>query len=143
MSIISKTSIVVKQAENMRKLSLTAITTDVINDNKKDIINAQKEQLSQSIRGDGKKITPIYSKANQKKKGFKNPNLFDTGDMYAGLDVTVGIPNDESYSITSDVDYFPKLNAQYDKAFELNKPSQKVPSVNNEVLKRYHIAINK
>lgn len=143
MSIISKDSVIVRQFKNMQKIKLPNIAEKSINDNKKDIIQAQQDQLSAGIRGDGKKIKPDYSPSTAKKKGFKTPNLFDTGDMYKGLDITVGIPNDKSYSITSDVDYFPKLNEQYDKAFDLYKPYEKAPSVNNAILKNYHIAINK
>jgi hypothetical protein len=142
-SIISKDSVIVKQARNISKLSLSTITEKSINDNKNDIIKAQQEQLSTGTRGDGKKIKPDYSPNTAAKKGFKTPNLFDTGDMYKGLDIIVGVPNDKEYTMFSDVDYFPKLNETYDKAFELFKPSQKVPSVNNDILKNYHIAINK
>jgi hypothetical protein len=127
----------------MKKVSLASIASDVIDKNKKPILDAQRDQLSKGIRGDGAKITPDYSPNTQKKKGFKTPNLFDTGDMYQNLDIQTGVPNDKEYSIFSDVEYFPKLNKQYDKAFELNKPAQKVPEVNNEILSEYHKQINK
>lgn len=142
-SIISKDSVIVNQYRNINKINIAAIVEKSINDNKNDIIKAQQEQLKTGTRGDGKKITPKYSKSTEKRKGFKTPNLFDTGDMYAGMDLIVGVPNDKEYSIFSDVDYFPKLNEKYDKAFDLFKADKKVPSVNNDILKNYHIAINK
>ena len=143
MSIISNDSVILKQYRNIQKMNLAAIANDSINREKKNIIDAQKDQLSKGIRGDGQKITPDYAPATQKKKGFKTPNLFDSGDMYRNMDLLVGVPDDKSYSIFSDVDYFPKLNEKYDKAFELNKPIQKVPQVNNDILEEYHKQLNK
>lgn len=143
MSIISSDSVIIRQAKNIKNLRLTDIATKAIEDNKNDIIKAQQEQLQEGKRGDGKKIKPDYSPFTAGKKGFKTPNLFDSGDMYNQMDVIVGIPNDSEYSLISDVDYFPKLNEKYDKAFDLYKPYAKVPSINNEFLKLYHEAINK
>jgi hypothetical protein len=127
----------------MKKIKLSDIAAPAIEKNKKKILDAQREQLSEGKRGDGKNITPIYSDAYAKKKGFKTPDLKLSGDMYKQMDIIVGVPNDSEYTIFSDVEYFPKLNERYDKAFELNKPSKKVPEVNNDILEAYHKAINK
>jgi hypothetical protein len=42
-----------------------------------------------SLNATGKAITPEYSLNNQKKKGFKNPNLLDTGAFQRAIKTTV------------------------------------------------------
>ena len=127
----------------MSNLNIAELMRSTIDDNKKKILDAQREQLSEKKRGDRRLIIPKYTRAYADKKGFKNPDLKASGDLYANLDLQIGVPNDKEYSIYSDVDYFAYVNERYDKAFELHRPGKKVPEINNEFLEKYHEAINK
>jgi hypothetical protein len=153
MSIISKDSVVIKQVKNFEKLNANAILANNINKHKKLIVDQQKEQLKFGQGSDGKKITPSYASddyaftKNQKNAlaGFGNPDLNLSGDMYSGLDLLVGVPNDNSYSFFSDVTYFNDLKDKYKTAFGLSAKSLKVvrPIINNSTLKDIHEFINK
>jgi hypothetical protein len=145
--------VVLRQVKNFKKLNIDVILANNIDKHKKIIIDQQKEQLKFGQGSDGKKITPEYASDNyafdknqqNSLAGFGTPDLNLSGDMYSGLDLLVGIPNDESYSIFSDVTYFNDLQDKYKTAFDLSSKSLKVvrPVINNDTLKDIHEFINK
>ncbi len=55
------------------------------------MIDANKDQLSQSKLTTGQKITPKYAPSTHKKKGFPNPNLYDKGDWQDGFFIDVSM----------------------------------------------------
>lgn len=57
-------------------------TKKIIVSNDDLFLDQNREQLRQSRRADNSKITPLYSQRYAQKKGFKNPNLRDTGQYY-------------------------------------------------------------
>ncbi len=153
MSIISKDSIVVKQLNNFSRIDFNAVLTKNIEKHKKSIVDQEKEQLKFGYGEDGNKLQPNYAnddyafEKNQQNAlaGYGTPDLYKSGDMYKGLDLQVGIPNDNSYVFYSDVSYFNDLQDKYKTAFGLSADSLKVvrPLVNNDTLKDIHILINK
>ncbi len=66
------------------------------------MIDANKDQLSQSRSTTGQNITPEYSPFTRKKKGFSNPNLYDTGDWQRGFFIDVNIQKAELNFKSSD-----------------------------------------
>lgn len=152
MSIISPNSVVLKQLKNFNNLNAHAILAKNVEKYKKLIVDRQKEQLLFGEGNDGKKIKPKYAsdKYAQKKSqqnslaGNGTPDLYASGDMFNDMDLLVGVPNDNSYSIFSDVSYFNALDDKYKTAFGLNAKSIKmIPEINNDTLKDIHIALNK
>jgi len=73
---------------------------EAIDESKEELIKINQKQLQASTLADGKAITPLYSLAYAKKKGYSNPDLYDTGEMYRQMDVITD-ETKGSYFITS------------------------------------------
>lgn len=60
MSIISKDSVILKQARNIKKLSLSNIADKVVKENETDLLNLQRDQMrsGQNAKGDNPDYTP-------------------------------------------------------------------------------------
>ena len=61
MSIVSKSSIILKQAENIKKLRLSKIVDEAIKINETDILNLQRDQMrsGQNAKGDNPSYSPF------------------------------------------------------------------------------------
>jgi len=145
-------SVVLKQLANYRKMNLEMILTDVINRNKKRIVDAQKKQLQFGCNGKGEKINPKYASdayAHEKHKqnslaGYGTPDLRKTGALYNDLDFTIGVPSDSEYFINSELEYFNDLYDKYKNAFELSEKNTEIlrPKIQAEYFAEIHKQLN-
>ncbi len=77
---------------------------DVIEHNER-LIKLNKAQLKASKTAKGGELvnimtgSPFYSPSYAKKKGYKKPDLYDTGEFYREMDILVNEPNE--YFLTS------------------------------------------
>lgn len=95
--------------------------TTAIKMSEDDLIRLNHKQLQASTLADGKPITPLYSPAYAKKKGYDKPDLFDTGKMYRLMEVST---KSKSWSIDSLAEYTKYLKS-YGKIFGIapkNRP---------------------
>lgn len=95
-------------------MDLDNVIKSVITDNP-DLLNLNKAQLKDEHKNKlDQPITPPYSYLTQQLKGFRTPNLYDTGTMFAAMKLR---KTRTGYTVVSMVDYFDKLNEKYADAF--------------------------
>jgi hypothetical protein len=74
---------------SLKQLNTSEVITQTLEENSQKLVQANQHQLLSSLTAKGNAITPEYSLTNQKKKGFKNPNLLDTGKFQREITATV------------------------------------------------------
>jgi len=84
---------------------------DVIDDNQA-LLDLNRQQLKEEHKTKKDKlISPEYSKTTAMLKGFRTPDLYDTGEMQRTL--TIAATNDGNYYIDPTVDYGNSLIERY------------------------------
>lgn len=95
---------------SLKALNINSLIVETLEENSPQMVQANQLQLLASQNALGKSITPEYSPNNQKKKGFKNPNLFDTGAFQKAIKTTV---RGSEIEFTSTDFKTPKLTTKY------------------------------
>jgi len=86
------------------------------------LVDLNKKQLNQSKLSTGAAIKPLYSKMYAQYKGFKTPDLKDTGDFYREMFIKYA---SKSYTISSDDWKTEKLMGKYKpEIFGISKENQ-------------------
>lgn len=84
---------------------------DVVDDNQQ-LLDLNREQLKHEHKTKkDQPISPEYSPRTAELKGFRTPDLFDTGEMQRTL--TISATNDMNYYIDATVDYGQSLVSRY------------------------------
>lgn len=95
---------------------------DVV-DSSKDLIKLNQKQLKESKKVNGQSITPLYSPAYAKRKGYKKPDGYLTGEMYREMDIIANETNN-SWFITSFADHTKYFVERYGDVFGIGKANQ-------------------
>ena len=82
---------------------LPKLYTDAVLARESKLIAANRAQLSKSKNWDGSTISPEYAPRTQKKKGFKDPDLKDTGGYYDSIYLTISDNDPEIYVNSNEV----------------------------------------
>jgi hypothetical protein len=89
-----------RKNSNQIVANLNTIIATLIEDNDKKLIELNQQQLKNNKNADGKKITPDYSAAYARKKGYKKVDGYLSGEMYQAMDAVVD-ENQYTYNLTS------------------------------------------
>ena len=77
------------------------------------LLDLNREQLNEEHKNKlDQPITPPYSYLTAQIKGFKTPNLYDTGELFDSLTIEA---KGKSYFVKGHTDYTPKLLEKYGK----------------------------
>lgn len=109
--------------------NLPAYIEGAIDDNEALIDLNRKQLKDEHATTLDQPIQPPYSKGYAKLKGFKTPDLYLTGELFAGLTIrsaeVKASPLKGNYYIDGHTDYTPKLIGQYtEKIFGIAKSKQ-------------------
>ncbi|MBC8321140.1 MAG: hypothetical protein H8E34_10490 [Bacteroidetes bacterium] len=89
----------------------------------KELIKLNQEQLQESKLTTGQSITPLYSPAYAKRKGYKKPDGYLTGEMYRDMDIFAN-ENNNTWFITSFANHTKYFVERYGKVFGITKANQ-------------------
>ena len=99
-----------------RNISIAIGTVDHL------ILDLQREQMKKRhVTSKGAPINPPYSPKNKKRKGFANPNLYETGDFQNKFVMTANL---QKYFIKSLDWKNAKLTARYEDIFGIDTTNQ-------------------
>lgn len=88
------------------------------------IVKLNQKQLKESKLTTGQSITPLYSSAYAKRKGYKKPDGYLSGEMYREMD-TIANETNNTWFVTSFADHTRYFVDRYKKVFGLTKENQK------------------
>jgi len=98
---------------------------DVIEDSKETIIKLNQKQLQESKLATGQSITPLYSAAYAKRKGYNKPDGYLTGEMYREMDVITN-ESAKTYGVVSFAEHTRFFVDRYKEVFGVmptNRPT--------------------
>jgi len=118
-----------KLYNNAKAIDMEQIVGDAIMLQSPTIVGYIKEQQLRGEDGDGQKISPQYSSdkyasikyEQNPKPGLGTPDLYLEGDTHEGLEAVPRVPDQDSYDVVSDTEYFPELKGRYISAYELQE----------------------
>lgn len=111
-----------------------------IQESEKELIKLNQKQLQASQTLTGSAITPLYSPAYAKKKGYKKPDGYLSGDMYKEMFVDVN-ENDDTFSMFSEMPYTKYFGGRYGDVFGIGDSSKSLAQ--STVMKRFSDKYNK
>lgn len=82
----------------------------------KELVDINQSQLQQSKTAKGQSITPLYSTAYARKKGYNKPDGFLTGQMYREMFVDAN-ENNNTFQITSFAPHTNHFAGRYGEVF--------------------------
>jgi len=109
-----------------------------IEESEKELVALNQKQLKSSEDLTGAALKPLYSPSYAKKKGYKKPDGYLSGDMYKEMFVDAN-ENDDTFSMFSFKDYTKYFAGRYGDVFGIGDKSIKQASamVMNNLRKRY------
>lgn len=96
--------------QTLRNVNVQQFCENVIQESGDAYIKLQRQQMNDGSLNSGDLIVPAYSTRTAKRKDRTTPDLYDTGDFYAGINLTV---SGGAITIDSNVDYTTWIEHRY------------------------------
>jgi len=112
-----------RERSNVFVKNLNLHVAEIIESSAPGIVKLNQKQLKESKLTTGQSITPLYSPAYAKRKGYKKPDGYLSGEMYREMDVFAN-ENNNSWFVTSFADHTKYFVDRYKKVFGLTKENQ-------------------
>jgi len=112
-----------RKRSNVFVKNLNLHVAEVIESSSSTIVKLNQKQLKESKLTTGQSITPLYSPAYAKRKGYRKPDGYLTGEMYREMEAIANETNN-TWFVTSFADHTRFFVGRYKKVFGLTKENQ-------------------